>query len=99
MTDSARTLLREDRRALDNGDAPALPLSDMDEPLVEKTVPERPETVPLESARTLVLADFQPPRTGPVDGMVRWAYRLGVPGSVLAAPLRKPAAPRLLATV
>nr|WP_247711918.1 heparinase II/III family protein [Qipengyuania qiaonensis] len=76
-----------------------MPLSGTDEPLVEKAVRNMSETVPLEPARTLVLADFQPPRTGPVDGMVRLAYRLGVPGSMLAAPLRKPAAPRLLATV
>ncbi len=99
MTDSARTLLREDRRAIDREDAPALPLSDMDEPLVDRAAPDLSETAPLEPARALALADFQPPRTGALDGMVRWAYRLGVPGSVLAAPLRKAAALRLLATV
>ena len=99
MNDGARTLLREDRRALDNADVPALPLTGMDEPLVDKAAHDLPDAVPLEPARALALADFQPPRTGPVDSMVRWAYRLGVPGPVLAAPLRKPAAPRLLATV
>jgi len=95
----ARTLLREDRGASDDSAAPALPLTGMAEPLVDRGQPSRPEAVPLEPARALVLTDFQPPRAGPVDSLVRWAYRLGVPNSVLAAPLRKPAAPRLLATV
>ena len=95
----ARTLLREDAGAAEDMVAPALPLNDGAEPLVAEVPQELPEVVPLEPARALVLADFQPPRAGPVDSVVRWAYRLGVPGSVLAAPLRKPTPPRLLATV
>ncbi|HCS16564.1 MAG TPA: heparinase, partial [Erythrobacter sp.] len=91
--------LREDAGAAEDIVAPALPLNDSAEPLVAEVPQELPEAVPLEPARALVLADFQPPRTGPVDSVVRWAYRLGVPGSVLAAPLRKPTPPRLLATV
>lgn len=54
---------------------------------------------PLEPARALVPADFALPDTGPVEMAMRWAYRLGVPGSILCAPLRKPARPRFLAMV
>ena len=99
MSDAAGSMLSEpdDRRA--EAAAPALPLDGSTEPLVENDPSPLPEAVALEPARALVLADFQPPRTGPVDSMVRWAYRLGVPGAVLAAPLRKPAAPRVQATV
>ena len=60
-------------------------------------VPHDPE--PLEPSRALVPADFALPDTGPIEAAMRWAYRLGVPGAVLAAPLRKPVRPRLLAMV
>ncbi|QYJ07393.1 heparinase II/III family protein [Qipengyuania flava] len=99
MSEGARTLLREDSEALAAADAPALPLGGQDEPLASPPAAELPEAVPLEPGRALVLSDFRAPRTGPIESVVRWAYRLGVPGSVLASPLRKPAAPRLLATV
>ncbi|WP_370034437.1 heparinase II/III family protein [Qipengyuania mesophila] len=98
MSRGARTLLREEAIAPERAAAPALPLKGLAEPLVDEA-PPLPEAIPLEPARALVLADLQPPRAGPIDSMLRWAYRLGVPGPVLAAPLRKPAAPRLLATV
>ncbi len=83
-----------------DSEARALPLGDGEETLVVSRA-EEPlvDTVPLEPAHSLVLADFAPPRTGAIDGMLRWAYRLGIPGSVLAAPLQKPAVPRLLGTV
>ncbi|MBL45702.1 MAG: heparinase [Sphingomonadaceae bacterium] len=71
----------------------------MAEPLVDNAAPAELEAVAVEPARALVLSDFRPPRAGPVDSVVRWAYRIGVPGSVLAAPLRKPSALRMLATV
>ena len=99
MSEGVHTLLRSEGSALEEGDAPALPLTGMDEPLVTQATNDPAESVALESSRSLVPGDFAPPRTGPVDSVVRWAYRLGVPGSVLAAPLRKPAALRLLATV
>ncbi len=54
---------------------------------------------PLEPHRALVPADFALPDPGPVHAAMRWAYRLGVPASVLCAPLRKPAPVRLLAMV
>ena len=76
MNHGARTLLREDRGALDHSAAPALPLTGMAEPLVDRGPPGRPDAVPLEPARALVLTDFQPPRAGPVDSLVRWAYWL-----------------------
>lgn len=57
------------------------------------------EPEPLEPARALVPADFALPRTGPIESVMRWGYRLGIPGPILAAPLRKPAKPRLLGTV
>lgn len=95
MTEAVGTLLRPPRE----GEASALPLPETVEPLVSDTPPEHPgDPAPLEPGRALALSDFQPPRTGPVDAMLRWAYHLGVPGSVLAAPLRKPGAPRLLGT-
>lgn len=78
----------------------ALPLPrSRPEPLVrtaaETAIAEEP--VPLEPARALVPTDFAP-RSNPFDAAIGWAYRLGVPGALLAAPLRKPARLRLLAT-
>ncbi|MCX7676882.1 MAG: heparinase II/III family protein [Alteraurantiacibacter sp.] len=49
--------------------------------------------------RALALADFSPPEIGAGERLIRLAYRLGIPGSTLAAPFRKPMRPRLLATV
>ncbi len=57
------------------------------------------DTQPLGPARALVLSDFVPPSVGAGERLIRLAYRLGIPGSTLAAPFRKPARPRLLATV
>ena len=54
---------------------------------------------PLEPARALVPADFALPHGGALDALIRWGYKLGVPGSVLAAPLRKPAKLRFMAMV
>ena len=57
------------------------------------------DTAPLEPGRALAPADFTAPRTGPLDAALRWAYRVGISPALLASPLRKPAKPRLLATV
>ena len=57
------------------------------------------EPAQIEPSRALALADFAAPRTGPLDAVLRWAYRAGVSPALLASPLRKPAKPRLLATV
>ncbi|KRA80315.1 heparinase II/III domain-containing protein [Altererythrobacter sp. Root672] len=53
----------------------------------------------LETGRALALTDFTPPDTTIGERLVRFAYRLGISGPTLAAPFRKPAKPRLLATV
>ncbi|KLE34259.1 heparinase II/III family protein [Aurantiacibacter luteus] len=58
---------------------------------------EAPETISAD--RALVVTDFAPPEITPGERLVRFAYRLGVPGAVLHKPFRKPARPRLLATV
>ena len=100
MNEGAGLLISERVEAPDPGDTTALPLGGEEEMLVERRDEEASlADVRLEPSRALALSDLQPPRTGPVDSLLRWAYRLGVPGSVLAAPLRKPATPRLLATV
>ncbi len=53
----------------------------------------------IQPGRALALSDFNPPAIGAGEKLLRLAYRLGVPGSALSAPFRKPARPRLLATV
>ncbi|WP_374529779.1 heparinase II/III family protein [Novosphingobium sp.] len=53
----------------------------------------------VEPGRALALADFSPPAIGAGERLLRFAYRLGISGSALTSPLRKPAKPRLLATV
>lgn len=86
------------------GEQSALPLGDDRAEALVIDRPEAPaapelEAVPLEPGRALVISDFKAPRTGPVDATLRLAYRLGIPGSLLTAPFRKPSRPRLLATV
>lgn len=53
----------------------------------------------IEPGRALALCDFSPPTSNAGERLVRFAYRVGIPGSVLAAPFRKPVKPRLLAAV
>ena len=81
---------------------PALPLRSRNEPLIravaEAANEDEADIAALEPARALVPGDFARP-TNPFDAAIGWAYRLGVPGALLAAPLRKPAKLRLLATV
>lgn len=77
-------------------EAMALPLAASGpEPLVLE--PGLPAEV--EPSRALVLADFGPPDIRASERFVRFLYRLGVPGSTLSAPFRKPLRTRLLATV
>ncbi|NVD44560.1 heparinase II/III family protein [Qipengyuania atrilutea] len=87
---------------------PALPLEKKKrEPTrretVEAEVVEQPHThiaddQPLEPSKSLAIADFSAPLGNPLEAFMRFAYGLGVPGSVLASPFRKPAKPRLLGT-
>lgn len=47
----------------------------------------------------LALSDFNPPAISATERMMRFAYRLGVPGGALIAPFRKTPRTRVLATV
>ncbi len=81
-----------------HADAPALPLKRHDaQPLAAG--PNEAATPPVTEARALVLSDFVPPKADFTEKLVRFSYRLGVGGATLTAPFRKPARPRLLATV
>jgi len=89
-------------RAAEGTEAMALPLDETGtEPLV-KTAAAADAPAPagelIEPGRALVLADFDPPEITAGERLVRLAYRLGMSGSLLSAPFRKPAKPRLLAT-
>ena len=97
MTETATRAKATEQRIADIG-APALPMADGSaEPLV--ALAAVPEGEVLEPGRALALADFAPPSLGPGERLIRFAYRLGVPGATLAAPFGKPAKLRLLATV
>ena len=110
MTDalSTRAVAETDRHddAADGG-ASAIPLaSGAQEALVtESDVPHAdalPAQAPgevIEPGRALALADFAPPSVGAGERLLRFAYRLGIPGSALSGHFGKPAKPRLLATV
>ena len=95
MSEGALTLHRSDDDVLLEEGSGTFMLGDAG----EEALVEPGEAAEIEPARALVPADFAPPREGLFDAGLRWAYRIGVPGSFLAAPLRKPARPRLLATV
>jgi len=75
----------------------AIPLPTLDD---AQTVEANEAAVQLvEPGRALALADFTPPSLGAGGRLIRLAYRIGIPGQVLTAPFRKPARPKLLATV
>ena len=109
MTDVAtqnRMALRRDEPdgspAAGAEDRMAIPLARSAEPLARKQPAADEETAPgtvIEPGRALALADFAPDSLGAGERLMRFAYRMGVPGSALSAPFRKPARPRLLATV
>ena len=52
-----------------------------------------------ETGRQLVLADFSAPAAGAADRFIRFAYRLGVPATMLTSPIGRKPRTRLLATV
>ena len=64
----------------------------------ERQINDRP-VERLEADRALVLAEIAPPSVSAGERFLRLAYRLGLSGSTLTAPFRKPLRPRLLATV
>jgi uncharacterized heparinase superfamily protein len=68
------------------------------EPAAEDGTPAFPAE-PIDNSRALALTDVIVPRANPAEALIRFAYRIGVPGHALAAPFRRPAAMRMLATV
>lgn len=102
---AVRDIARDDAAARD---APALP---MDDPH-EEGVLTRDDAVSLnvdddapksgkiiEPGRSLALTDFSPPAIGAGERLIRLAYRLGVPASMLTSPMGRRIRTRLLATV
>jgi len=88
-------------RAAEGTEAMALPLDDTGTDPLVRTAPaaEAPPAGELiEPGRALALSDFEPPEITAGERLIRLAYRLGMSGSVLSAPFRKPPKPRLLAT-
>lgn len=81
------------------GRRPAFRLPRAAEPLVRRGVDTAHDPAAPEPSRALALSDLKPRDTSLLDAAIRWAYRMGVPGSVLCAPLRKPAALKLRGTV
>lgn len=77
-------------------DTPALTLAAGHEPLAEP-VPAAP--APEEPGRALALSDVIVAPAGPGEALLRFAYRLGIPGHALSQPFRRPKAVRVLATV
>jgi uncharacterized heparinase superfamily protein len=65
--------------------------------MVTPDAPDLPPDTPA-TGRALALADFAPPSLGAGEKLIRIAYKMGISGQVLAAPFRKPAKPKLLAT-
>lgn len=79
---------------------PAIPLTGgNEESALSETVAARDEDGVTEPGRSLALADFAPPAVGAGERLIRIAYRMGVPGSLLSSPMGKASRPRLLATV
>lgn len=52
----------------------------------------------IEPGRALAIADFPLLSVNPAERFIRFAYRIGVPGSMLSMPIGKKIGPRLLAT-
>ncbi|MCB2076253.1 MAG: heparinase II/III family protein [Novosphingobium sp.] len=53
----------------------------------------------IEPGRALAIADFSPPSIGAGEKLIRLAYRMGVPSSMLTSPMGRKTKTRLLATV
>ena len=87
--------------AHDPSTTPAMPLGGAAEAGVEAghtaTAPGPSELI--EPGRALAIADFAPPSLGAGERMLRLAYRVGIPASMLTLPIGKAAKPRILAAV
>ncbi len=112
MAGNVSSVRRKVRAKSEPADQSALPLADKAEALVLTTaevvpinVDNRPAEVPsppgelIEPGRALALADFASPSVGAGQRLVRLAYRLGVPASLLTKPVGKSERTRILATV
>ncbi|MBV7258685.1 heparinase II/III family protein [Erythrobacter crassostreae] len=80
----------------------ALPLGEGAEPVGDAANDSEDEAgspTEVETSRALALTDVIAPRSSPGEALIRMAYRMGVPGHALAAPFRRAAALRVLATV
>jgi len=81
------------------GDSPmAVPLAQESEPFAAEAGATAQSEL-ITPGRALALSDFNPPEITAGERLLRFAYRMGIPGPALSAPFRKPAKPRLLATV
>ena len=98
-TASSHDAAAGDASEAEAGDSMAIPLSSGREEAAAKPAATQEDSEVLEPGRSLVLADFAAPALGPGERLIRMAYRLGVPGSTLSSPFRKPSKLRLLATV
>ncbi|MEZ5743141.1 MAG: heparinase II/III family protein [Sphingomonadaceae bacterium] len=105
MAESAfRDIDASDTTGTEPADGPALPLGDAGEEgvLAGAHKPdendERESTV-IEPGRALALVDFQPPAVGAGERLIRLAYRVGVPATMLTSPMGKKKKTRMLATV
>ena len=81
---------------LDSEQPEELALNKVEAPPVKFESDQEQTTAP---SRELVLSDFNPPDASAGERLIRFAYRLGIPGSTLSAPFRKPMRQRLLAGV
>jgi len=95
-------IAQDKTRKAGQGKNQAIPLTATDSSGAEQAVLKSspaPSGKVVEPGRALALADFAPPSLGAGERLIRIAYRLGVPGQALTAPFRKPAKPKLLASV
>jgi uncharacterized heparinase superfamily protein len=108
---SERLSAAPDRVPVAESEAMAIPLAEISGGPVEEGLLNEGDRAPdqppmpaqagelIEPGRALALTDFSPPALGAGERLIRLAYRFGISGSAIAAPFRKPARPRLLATV
>lgn len=82
-------------------DGPAITMTALAEPglaIAQEPPQPHPQRVE-EPSRALALHDVIAPTGTAGETLIRLAYRLGVPGNILAAPLRRPLPLRITATV
>lgn len=100
---AVRSDTRDELAAATDQTTAAIPLTGMGEEgaLSEETearAPDLPGEM-IEPGRALAIADFAPPATSAGERLIRLAYRMGIPASMLTSPMGRKSKPRLLATV